>query len=1347
MKKINLLLLLFGISLFTTLFSGFKDNPDDPPNGNTGSSGSTCGSCHSGGNFGGSVIILGVPSSIAPNTNYSISVTTTKTTGSTKKAGFQLNVINGSGTNVGTLSTSSTNVRIQNNFAEHLETSSAQNFVSTSGIFTKTWTFNWTSPATTTNNNITFYVSSVLGNGASGTSGDQAVASTASGTFASAPAPLNVNQVAKTNVTCKGGANGTATVNATGGTGCSYTYAWSNGQVGQFVTGLAAGVYSVTATCGASTGSTNVTITEPPTALTGSAVGSTLNCVGGTDGTVTASASGGGTTYNYFWSNGATTAAQSNLAAGTYNVTITDNNGCTLVRSANVSNPSNGVSTSISTTAATCIASGTATVTASNGTAPYAYLWSNGQTDLTATGLSSGNHTVTVTDNNGCKTTASATISANTTAPPSSISGNSTLTCLQNSVTLSAPNGNYSYAWSNGDNTASIAVSTANTYTVTVTNLSNGCTSSTSRTITEDKTIPLATIGGSTVLTCAQPQLTLTASGNNSFQWGGPAIISPTNGASILLNNIGTYNLTVTSLGNGCSNSNSVIITENKALPPIPNISPLSPVLTCSNSFATLSSSVSGSFTQTWNYNGSFFGSGTQINANQAGNYTLVVTDPNNGCTSSNFTTVSSTQTTLSVTTTGGKITCATPNVTLTAAANGAVSYNWTSSTLNTTQQNPSVSNQGIYTVVATDVNGCTGIAQATVTNDTQKPTVSASVNGTISCSIPTVTLTASSSTSGLSYVWASNNGFSANGNPTTTQQAGTFTVTATNPANGCSNTANVTVTASNDKPILAIKSDTITCKDTIATIGVTVTGNTNGLTYKWSGVNGFTAATATTNVKISGDYFITVTASNSCSSTATVKVLLDNQATIPEIESAKAFICAKDTLRLSVKNTSNFANYSWSNTSTAGSINISKSGTYSVSVTGQNGCSSTSNITISDGQVPTLSASADSLTCAIDRLIIKANINWITPTAPSWIGPNNFTSSVLQPEVSTPGTYVLAVNPNDGCPSSIAVVVKENKVPPIVLINSKSGFTSCDSLPIVLKVTSSAKNNTFLWTGIMGIENPTMDSIKAKQSGDYVVKVTDEKGCVAFDTVRVTLFPKINTIFDITACDVTKGIANLTLSGGKSPFEVKDNKEAVISSNIIQINSNLFPIVVKDANGCLSIINKFDKIITSPIFIDNTLTQVKDATQGKTDGSIVLAVASNFADFSKNLTYLWSNSSTGKDLSNVGSGKYCVTVSNTIGCAAAECFDIKNIIATEDAVLARLVQVYPNPVLHNLYILIDNSVELNTLNLLNSDGKLLSVLDKNISLLDMNSYPSGIYYLKVMDKKGKFCIKKVLKI
>lgn len=130
-----------------------------------------------------------------------------------------------------------------------------------------------------------------------------------------------------TPVTCPGGSDGTALVNASGGTN-PYTYQWSNGGTSANITGLSAGVYSVTVIDGGGCQSfASTTISEPSVIMTG-ITATDETCLGCADGTASVVASGGTPPYTYLWSNGATTANISNLAPGTYNVTVTDTHGC-----------------------------------------------------------------------------------------------------------------------------------------------------------------------------------------------------------------------------------------------------------------------------------------------------------------------------------------------------------------------------------------------------------------------------------------------------------------------------------------------------------------------------------------------------------------------------------------------------------------------------------------------------------------------------------------------------------------------------------------------------------------------------------------------------------------------------------------------------------------------------------------------------------------------------------------------------------------------------------------------------------------------------------------------------------
>jgi hypothetical protein len=207
--------------------------------------------------------------------------------------------------------------------------------------------------------------------------------------------------------------------------------------------------------------------------LTVTTSGANVNCAGSNTGTATASPSGGTGSYTYLWSNGGTTQTISNLAAGTYMVTVSAGSNCTGTASRIVTAPS-AISTSVSVTNANNGQNnGAINLTVSGGTPGYSFAWSNGMTTEDISGLAPGNYTVTVTDANGCTATKSATV-GNSSTPPLSLSFSVTNTNSGQStgainLTVTGGIAPYSYLWSNGATTEDIANLAAGTYTVTVT--------------------------------------------------------------------------------------------------------------------------------------------------------------------------------------------------------------------------------------------------------------------------------------------------------------------------------------------------------------------------------------------------------------------------------------------------------------------------------------------------------------------------------------------------------------------------------------------------------------------------------------------------------------------------------------------------------------------------------------------------------------------------------------------------------------------------------------------------------------------------------------------------------------
>ncbi|MFD0988718.1 hypothetical protein ACFQ1R_01300, partial [Mariniflexile jejuense] len=223
----------------------------------------------------------------------------------------------------------------------------------------------------------------------------------------------------KTNVSCNGGSNGSATVTASGGAG-GYTYSWTpSGGTSASATGLSAGSYTCTITDSNSAFITKtVTLTQPSAISVTPASQTNISCFAGSNGAAsvnTPTGGSGGYTYNWTPGNptGDGTKSVTGLTAGTWTCTVTDSNGCSSSQSFTVTQPTALVATATSQTNISCNggSNGSATVTASGGASGYTYSWApSGGTGATATGLSAGVYTVTITDANACTTTKSFTL-------------------------------------------------------------------------------------------------------------------------------------------------------------------------------------------------------------------------------------------------------------------------------------------------------------------------------------------------------------------------------------------------------------------------------------------------------------------------------------------------------------------------------------------------------------------------------------------------------------------------------------------------------------------------------------------------------------------------------------------------------------------------------------------------------------------------------------------------------------------------------------------------------------------------------------------------------------------------
>jgi SprB repeat/Reeler domain len=287
------------------------------------------------------------------------------------------------------------------------------------------------------------------------------------------------------------------------------------------------------------------------------------SCPNSTNGAVNLTVSGGSGTLTYAWSNGATTQNLTNLATGTYSVTVRDAAGCQSIASGIAVNANVTPTATITPSGATTFCSGGSVTLAAAGGGTYA--WSNGGNSASITVNTAGNYTVTVT-NGGCTATASRAVTVDP-LPNATITPLGLLTFCQGDSVLLGASGGGTYAWSNSGNTASINVKTSGTYTVTVTS-SAGCTATASRTVTVNPN-PVVTATATASGTGSTGTATASASGGTApytYAWTGART-----GASLTGLAPGTYTVTASDV-NGCKSTKSVIVENHTGLESLKDI-------------------------------------------------------------------------------------------------------------------------------------------------------------------------------------------------------------------------------------------------------------------------------------------------------------------------------------------------------------------------------------------------------------------------------------------------------------------------------------------------------------------------------------------------------------------------------------------------------------------------------------------------------------------------------------------------------------------------------------------------------------------------------------------------------
>ncbi|MBI5217449.1 MAG: PKD domain-containing protein [Bacteroidia bacterium] len=364
--------------------------------------------------------------------------------------------------------------------------------------------------------------------------------------------------ISTTAATC-GQANGSATADATGGTG-TITYHWDNGTNAATISNMTSGTYHVTVTDANSCTATSSAVINNLASFNADIISTDLQCYGDSNGTSIINVTGGQTPYTYLWSTGSSANSITGLSAGIINVLITDGNNCSTTLTDTIYQPGAIIITTTVTDATCNLNNGSLTANASGGTGNFSYLWGGGETTQTIANLSSGVYLLVVTDANSCQASTTDTVNnissatASITSQDISCYGQSTGSAI---VAVSGGTPPYSYHWSDGSGNANVSGLPAGPIAVTVTD-HNDCTVEVTDTIFQPAQIVIdVTITPETTTGASDGSATANVTGGTppyTYSWSNGLHTSSINNVSA-----GTYSLAIID-AHGCFATIPVVV-------------------------------------------------------------------------------------------------------------------------------------------------------------------------------------------------------------------------------------------------------------------------------------------------------------------------------------------------------------------------------------------------------------------------------------------------------------------------------------------------------------------------------------------------------------------------------------------------------------------------------------------------------------------------------------------------------------------------------------------------------------------------------------------------------------------
>lgn len=832
----------------------------------------------------------------------------------------------------------------------------------------------------------------------------------------------------------------------------------------------------------------------------------------------------------------------------------------------------------------------------------------------------------------------------------------------------------FSYFWSTNNTTEDLMNIPAGTYTVTVSD-ALACTTTLEVTVTQPAAIQVNAADGT--LNCYTPtiQIPVSLSGGlvAPYSWATNFGNGGGSGTQFNIGPIltpGSYAVTVVD-ANGCTASDGFTVDQD-VVTPVASAGP-DKILTCVNPDVQLDgsgSTVGAAIAYQWTTVGGSITSGTNLltpTVSSPGTYILTVINTQNGCAATDQVLVTANwdPPIISLAAQTG-LPCGGGNVTLVTSSTSGVAYSWSGpNSFASNVQSPVVNQPGVYTVVATSLNGCTSVAQSIVFPGPAIPLQNFAVTN-LPCTpgiFGAINMTIDFGTGPYIYAWSNGEITEDIANLT----AGTYTIITTD-ATGCAYHAEVLVGQASSNIVINHTVNNVTCLGSLnGSINLTVAGGTAPYTYQWLGPQGYNSTVEDPASIPAGNYSVTVTDVSGCTQT---KLIVVGSPNLLDISPFSVVITPPDcnggptgAIDITVQGGVVPYSYDWSNdgpetpdNDAQDLINIGP-GFYTVTVTDGNGCTLASTpFSLQSPATLQLSAVVIPETCG------GGNNGAIDLTATGGLGGGytfQWSTSSTTADINNlnAGTYTVTVTQSNGCSKTYSATVYQGGTVPLTdftVIQASCEITATDGAITLNNLPAQGQAPfTFQWAG-PSLFTSTSQNLIGLESGIYSLTATDAQGCEFRAAVLVDKAPGDLTLdFLVGTPGCFTGTIDLTVTGGQPPYDYIWSN-GISQEDIEYSISGPYAVTVTDANGCSK---SATVTITDPAGLELSANVVPPGCLGNgSDGAIDLTVTNGSGQYD----FTWNGAPGPEDLSSLAPGLYCVVVTDiTNGCTAQQCYNV----------------------------------------------------------------------------------------